>query len=466
MAEAVSTEHPDYAARKPEWSLMRDAAWGETAIKDAGEAYLPMPGGFKSQPDGGRDMYAAYKTRAQFPEIVAPAVLSMVGVIHQAEIKIDIPAGLEPLWERATADGLPLEAFHRRITAELLTTGRYAVLTDAPSTGSTPWLAGYQAESLINWADDRTMFVLDESGLVRDGFTWEEKKQYLALLLEQGRYVGRRYDEAGLVIEGQEAEPTTAKREGLTEIPLVVIGPRDLSLKPETPPLIAIARAAKAMYQLSADYRWQLFMTGQETLFVINGDAPERVGAGVVVAIKGGSEGNAPDAKYVGPAGTGIEAHRKAIIDEAQNAANAGARLFNTGMKSAESGDALRIRFSAETASLISIAQASCAGLEKALRYAGRMIGLSESELASIIVKPPATLADREMTPERMAAIMGLWEKALISYETAYENLQAGGVANPDRSWEEEQRLIDREDNGDDDAKDALPREPDPAEAA
>ncbi|MFN4296788.1 MAG: DUF4055 domain-containing protein [Brevundimonas sp.] len=465
MTEAVANLHPDYTARAPEWSLMRDAAWGESAVKDAGETYLPKPGGFKSQSDGGVAMYAAYKTRAGFPEIVSPAVLSMVGVIHQAEIKIDLPAGLEGMWERATADGLPLEAFHRRITAELLTTGRYAVLTDAPSTGSVPWLAGYQAESLINWSDDRTMFVLDESGLVRDGFSWEEKKQYLALLMEEGRYVGRRYDQAGNVIEGQEAQPTTARRETLAEIPLVVIGPRDLALKPETPPLIAIARSAKAMYQLSADYRWQLFMTGQETLFVINGDAPDTVGAGVVVALKGGSDGNPPNAKYVGPAGTGIEAHRKAIQDEAQNAANAGARLFNSGDKGVESGVAQRFRFSAETASLISIAQASCAGLEKALRYAGRMIGLSDAEIAQIIVKPPATLADREMTPERMAAIMGLWEKALISYETAYENLQQGGVANPDRTWEQEQALIDREDSGAEDARAALPPPLDPDEA-
>lgn len=464
MSEAVSTKHPDYLAREDEWRLMRDAAWGETAVKDGGQRYLPMPSGFKAQNDGGQGLYAAYQTRAQFPEIVSPAVQSMVGVIHQAETKIDLPDSMIALWEKATADGLPLEAFHRRITAELLQTGRYGVHVDAASTGATPWLAGYQAESLINWADDRTMFVLDESGLVRDGFEWTERQQYLALLLEDGRYVGRRYDGAGNVIDGQEAEPTTAKRETLDEIPFVVIGPRDLSLKPETPPLIAIARAATAMYQLSADYRWQLFMTGQETLFVINGDAPEAVGAGVVVTLKGGSDQRPPDAKYVGPSGTGISAHRQAILDEAQNAANAGARLFNSGMKSAESGDALRIRFSAETASLISVAHASCAGLEKALRYAGRMIGLADAEIETIIVKPPATLADREMTPERMAAIMGLWEKALISYETAYENLQAGGVANADRTWEDERALIDKEDAGLDDEQDALP--PDPARAA
>src|SRR5690606_2309315 len=168
---------------------------------------------------------------------------------------------------------------------------------------------------------------LDESGLVRDGFQWAQRNQYLALLLENGRYVGVRYDAAGEPIAGP-AEPTTARREPLPEIPLVVIGPRDLSLTPEAPPLIGIARAAVAMYQLSADYRWSLYMSGQETLVIINGERPSMVGAGVVISLMG-TENITPDAKYVGPSGNGIEAHRKAIEDEAKNAANAGARPFN-----------------------------------------------------------------------------------------------------------------------------------------
>ncbi|MCF6367274.1 hypothetical protein [Rhizobium halophilum] len=62
--------------------------------------------------------------------------------------------------------GLPLEALHRRITAELLPTARYALLVDAATESSDlPWLAGYSAEALIDWAADRMPFVLDESGL-------------------------------------------------------------------------------------------------------------------------------------------------------------------------------------------------------------------------------------------------------------------------------------------------------------
>ncbi|PSJ60757.1 DUF4055 domain-containing protein [Pseudaminobacter soli (ex Li et al. 2025)] len=448
MTDAVDTRHPDWTERAEEWRLMRDSNRGETAIKDAGKVYLPQPSGFAKQADGGVALYAAYQKRAQFAEIVLPAVMAMVGVIHQAEIKVVIPDSMAKLWERATADGLPLEAFHRRITAELLLMGRYAVLVDAPSSGDLPWLAGYQAESLINWAEDRSMFVLNESGLVRNGFEWTDRKQYLALLLENGKYVGRRYDGDGNPIKDKEGEPTTAKGDNLTEIPIVVMGPRDLSLKPETPPCIGIARSAVSMYQLSADYRWQLFMTGQETFVVINGEAPETVGAGVVISLQGNGEGKQPDAKYVGPAGTGIAAHRVAITDEQQNAANAGARLFNSGQKTAESGDALRIRYTSETASLISVAHASCAGLEKALRYAGRMMGLGETEIGNIVVTPPKTLVERTITPQQMTAIMGLWEKGLISGETAYENLQAGNVASAERDWAEEQDMIAKEQLG------------------
>ncbi len=445
MAEAVSETHPEYAERADEWQLMRDAAWGATKVKEAGETYLPKPSGFLSQQDKGEALYAAYQKRAQFHEILSPAVLAMVGVIHKAEIEIQMPEALKPIWESATADGMSLEAFHRRVTAELLLTGRYAILADTASTGGTPWLAGFQAESLINWADDRTMFVLDESGLVRDGFRWENKEQYLALELVDGVYRGTRYDAAGNTVQ-EAVEPTTAGRAKLGEIPFVVIGPRDLALTPETPPLIGVARAAVAMYQLSADYRWQLFMTGQETLFVINGEAPDRVGAGVVVSLQGGTESKPPDAKYVGPSGSGISAHRTAINDEANNAARAGARLFNSGEGgSQESGDARKIRYTAETASLVSIAQASCAGLEKALRYCARIMGLSDAEVAKVVVVPPKDLVDRQITAQEMTAIMGLWDKGLLSGETVYQNLLQGGIANPERDWEAEYRLIEKE---------------------
>ncbi|TNH39395.1 hypothetical protein [Paracoccus haeundaensis] len=205
MTGTVSTKHPDYLDRVDEWALMRDCARGETAVKAAGERYLPMPSGFRVQEDGGAKMFEAYQTRAQFSEILAPTIRGMIGVIHRTEVQIDMPPAMQGLWERATADGLPLEALHRRITAELLLTGRYGLLADAASEGSDlPWLAGYTTEALINWSLSlsRDFFVLDESGLSRDGFSWKQHKAYRVLRLDEGRYSVEKYDG-----EEQEGEP-------------------------------------------------------------------------------------------------------------------------------------------------------------------------------------------------------------------------------------------------------------------
>lgn len=444
----VTTHHPLYDDYADEWELMRNAVRGEKAVKEEGMAYLPMPSGFAGASDQ-NTLYDAYRQRAQFPEITSPAVQAMVGVIHQSELKIDIPDQMVGLWERATSDGLPLEAFHRRVTAEILTTGRYGILAGAPSTGTElPYLTGYCTEAIINWDDLRMLFVLDESGLVREGFSWTDQQRYRVLELTDGRYVVRLFGESG---EGQEVVPNARGGSPLTEIPFVIAGPRDLSVDPEAPPLLAIARAAIAMYQLSADYRWQLYMTGQETLFVINADEPEAVGAGVIVSLKATASGDGTypdvDARYVGPRGTGIEAHRKAMEDEATKAVGAGARMFNSGPRTAESGESRRIRYVAETASLLSVAQASCAALEKSLRYVGRMMGLPDATIETIVVTPPPTLIDRKLTPQEMAALMQLWEKGLLSYETVYENLQKGEIASSERTAEEELDIIDEEDS-------------------
>lgn len=443
MTDAVETKHPLYIERADEWSLMRDTTAGEKEVKGAGTQYLPQPSGFSAQADGGKALYDAYQKRAQFPEIVHPTVHGMVGVIHRTEAQIEMPAAMQPLWEKATKDGLPLEALHRRITAELLTTGRYALLADAATEGSDlPWLAGYTAEALINWSDDRTMFVLDESGLKREGFRWEQEQRFRVLEMRDGTYTVQTYTGAART-PGDEVTPSGRGNAKLPEIPFVVMGARDLSLAPELPPLLGVARSAIALYQLSADYRWQLFMTGQETLVVINGDAPEAIGAGAVIAIKQGDQQGTPDVKYVGPAGTGIAAHRTAILDERQNAAQSGARLFNSSeTKTAESGDALRIRFAAETATLTSIALASAQGLEKALRHIAIMIGQSPE---AVTVKPNLSFVDATLTPEQAASLVSLWQNGAIAYETLYENLQRGEIASAERDFEAELKLIDEE---------------------
>jgi hypothetical protein len=434
----VQTFHPALTAeRRDEWQLMRDAMDGESAIKARGENYLPKPGGFKNNANTEKALYEAYLLRAQFPELLAPSVGAMIGIIHDKEIQIKIPPAMEFLWENADGLGLPLEAFHRRITRELLVIGSYGVLADAPKDGGEPFLSGYSRDAIINW--DRDWWVTDETTMRRKGFVWEKLERYRLFQMGPTGYEQIVFEAPGLT-----AEEVPIRGMGgalLPRIPLAVGNARDLSPRIEVPPLIGVARAALAIYQLSADYRWQLYMSGQETLVAINGDGPSMVGAGVIHSMMG-AEGLAPDLKYVSPTCSGIEAHKIAIEENRTAAVQAGARLVERS-QGQESGEARGMRFASELATLISIAQNSCALLERSLRNVAMLMGLGEAAEAAIVVTPPRDLLDSTITPAEAESLMRIYQSGGMAWETYYDALQRGGIASPERDADEELALIE-----------------------
>lgn len=434
---SVDTKHPEYTTtRSAEWRLCADAFNGESAIKAGGETYLPKPSGYATHTDGGVAAYAAYKMRAQFPDVMAASIGAMIGIIHAEDTEVEMPSGLDFLRESVDGSNTTLEDFHKRITRHLLTAGRCGVLADAPVGGGNPYLAAYAAPTIINW--DESFAVLDESGTVRSGFDWDEETKYRVLQMVDGRYEQTVY----VGDDGTEVEDVSPSKQGggaLDYFPFVIAGSRELSNSIETPPLIGVARAALAMYQLSADRRLQLYMSGQETLVAINGDAPKAVGAGVVHEMHG-TESMTPDLKYVSPTCSGIAAHKEAIDDAKGQAIQSGARLFEQSGQAQESGEARAMRFRSETANLQTIAQSSCAALERGLRGCAVMLGLNPDE---VVVTPPKDLLDATITPEQAAALWQIVKERGLSYETFYEKVQRGGIASQERTADDEFALID-----------------------
>lgn len=433
---SVKTFHPAItAARRNEWQLMRDCMDGENAIKGRGEVYLPMPSGFAGQDDGGVAMYNAYKGRAQFPELLAPSVGAMVGIIHGRELKIEMPGEMDFLWENADGDNLPLEAFHRRITRELLVIGGYCILTDAPTDGGDPYLVGLRRDKLINW--DTDFWVLDETSNIRKGFIWEQLERYRVLQIDGGFFAAQIY--SGETLQEEDIEVYGRGGNKLPRIPFAVANAMDLSPTIEAPPLIGVANAAKAIYQLSADYRHQLYMSGQETLVAIDGEAPDMVGAGAVHQMNSGAN-NQADLKYVSPSCIGIDAHKIAMADNREAAVMAGARLFEQTAQGAESGEAKRLRYASETATLVSIAQSSSMLLERALKNAAMIMGLPED---NITVEAPTDLMDRTMSPQDFAALFGVYAEGGMSWDTYFAAGQKGGIFSPEKTADDEAKLLD-----------------------
>lgn len=436
MAAGVSTLHPAITTiRRAEWQLCRDAVEGEGQIKARGDHYLIEPTGYKTlEADSRRAAYKSYIDRAIFPTWMSASVSAMIGIIHGREINITMPDAMAYLWENADGDSLPLEAFHRRITREMLIIGSYGVLTDAPRDGGDPYLVGYRRDKIINW--DKDWWVLDESTMRRDGFAWEQLERYLVLGIGEFGYAPILFDEQGNTLE----EIQVRARGGgiLPRIPFAVGSAVDLSPRIDPPPLIGIARAALDYYQMSADQRIALYMGANPTLLAINGEAPKVVGAGVVHQMMG-APGLDPDLRYV-EAGNGGIAERRTEMQGAQHqAVMAGARLFEQTARGEESGEAKRLRYASETASLVSIAQNSCALLERALKNAAMIMGLREDD---IVVEAPTDLMDRTLSPQEFAALFGVYAAGGMSWETYFANGQRGGIfSSEDTPGDEAARL-------------------------
>lgn len=445
----VDSTHPDYDRAVDNWQLMRDAYEGTIAVKEDPQIYLPVPTGFTAMEDGGTAEYTNYVFRAQFPEITAPSALGMVGLIHKVPSNITLPERLMPLVERATLDGLSLNALHERITQEVLLTGRYGLLADMPvdpsQTDGLPYIAGYKAETIINWSKTGDFFVLNETDLRRDGFEWTEQRQFRVLRLggDDPEATGPRVYTVSVhagdnLQENKELVPQAVLGARLGEIPFTVVGSTDVTPEIDQIPLLQVARAALAAYRLDADYRHQLFWSGQATLVIIglSDNLPTTVGAGVVIGLP-----LEADAKYVAPDGKTLEAHRMAIQDELTRAKEAGIRLLDV-KRSVESGDALKMRMISQTASLITVAINSAKGLERALKHCALFVGANPDE---VVVEPNLGFVDHAMTPEEAKAVLEAWMAGVISKQTAYERYQRGQIASHERNFDDEQELIRQE---------------------
>lgn len=408
----VDTKHPEYVDLAPDWETIKDANAGQKAVKEKGFQYLPPTAGMVLDgclegKEPGKSNYEAYKMRAVFPDFTNGAIETLVGILDAKPPEIKLPAGMEYLRARATFSGETLISALRRIHSMQLETGRVGILGDMPAgvldpESAKPYIALYDGTSVINWdvgtttdtvPDTLNLVVLDESGFERtDQFDWKEVKQYRVLMVVGGTYKVGVFNEAGGLTFVQDQMITPMYRgTPLTRIPFQFINTRDNLPSPDRPPLLPLAEICMTIYRGEADYRQNLYMQGQETLVVIgalgtgnldsgtDGDVL-RTGAGARIDINLGG-----DAKYIGVSADGLSAQRDALNDDKDLAAVRSGQLLAPGKLSMESGEALKTRVAAQTATLTSIARCSCEGLERLLKDIAEWMGENPEEVA---IKP------------------------------------------------------------------------------
>lgn len=461
---AISSKHPLFSKYLEDWVLCADCYAGERAVKDKGMSYLPATSGMLA--DGARTVnsegwnaYQAYKTRAVFHEFFAEAVETFMGMMWNKPPVIELPKALEPMRDKATVQGESLEQLLRRINEQQLVRGRLGLLADFPEKPTTeqitPYLALYEAEAIINWDDgireeigyDRlNLVVLDETNEERnEDFGWQRVEKYRVLTLgkiadrnEEGEHTymagitqGTSYDESAMI------EPSY-KGKKLNKLPFSFINSKDIVTQPDDPPLLGLANLSMAIYRGEADYRQTLFMQGQDTLVVIGGDkdARYRVGAGTSINVKQGG-----DAKYIGVDSKGLTEMREALENDKQLAQQKAGKLADMKSGQRQSGEALKTRLGAQTATLNQIALAGAAGLEAVLKVAAEWVGANPDEVKVI---PNLEFDTLLMTAQELVQMVSAKNMgAPISIETIHDNMVARGLTK--KTYDEEMEAINEE---------------------
>ena len=457
---ALNSTHPSYDAHVKDWLLMRDSYAGEGAVKAKEFDYLPatpsqvLDGALEKDPrKAGYAAYKGYIARTPFPDYVTEAVKRYTGMLHSKAAEFKLPTAMEPLLEKATADGESLTSLLRRINVEQLVSGRLGLLLDFPPnpdpTAPLPYIALYIAEAVRNWDNSAdhlgvnalTMVVLDESGPVRiSDFEWKDTERYRVLQLgvpvvpPGGAAVDDETGDSAKPDDPTEGAGTAVYLQGvfqmaeggadfsqaamlapvyrgqtLEQIPFVMVNSTDITSTPDDPPLLGLGWQCMTIYRGEADYRYTLFMQGQDTLVTIGtvqqggsvvnaGEDPLRIGAGshINMDLTG-------DAKYIGIGADGIEGQREALRDDRKLAESKSGAMISPSAGKQESGDALTTRLAAQTASLTQIALTGAAALQNILRVAASWMGLNPEEVQ---VTPNLQFETQLVTSQEITQLM------------------------------------------------------------
>ena len=443
------TVHPDYRVMRTEWQMAADALLGETQIKLRADVYLPKTAGMINAEQSASleigAMYQAYKSRAQYPGWVRDSVRSMIGLISRLKTsaQLDHPK-IKGMEYSATADGYPINQLFLRTVQANVRKGRFGLLCDIDDKGL-PFIATYEAESIINWrtsagADGRldlSLLVLKEAVLKSDNlYSHDTKNEYLVYWLENGQCYSKRIDEGGVQV-GEISSLTTSSGAPLGFIPFVFSGAVDNSPDVDIIPLSTMIKSAIKSYQLSADYYQELHLTAHPQP-VITGQDLDLVNmvTGPMVSWVLPN----PDARafYLEISGVGIEAKRQAMADQKNAALEAGARVMDVG--GAESGQARLARQNDQYATLQGIVKNSAEAVEQCLRYLGEWYSLSVEQANEQLKFTVDLDFGKVIDPAMLQQLFNAAQMGMVSPETVWEYMQTGQL--PERGGDDEHGRI------------------------
>lgn len=472
MAEqrtTIATEHELVTHMRPKWQKVLDCCDGEDAIKDRGQSYLPLLSGMKPLD------YLGYKYRAVYSNIPGFTSEGYMGLIFRNPPRVQVPEKFKKQLANITLSGVHIENFIYGVVRALITPGRTGILTTRLGE-SLPYLTEYSAPNIVNWwesPDDGNVHQCVLRELIEDrnvnGFGVRKIEQYRELklvpaetksgfaLVSQLYRRPRDMQDSTNKQEREEFQPFGEEvpflrfNEPVEFIPFVPANPTSINYAPEMPPLLDLCNMALAHYRNSADRENALHIVGVPQPCISGVSAEGAGGKPKVYRLGSGTAWTFTKAEakayFLEYAGQGLGPLKEAMEEKERLMILLGARLIDS-KKAQEAAQTVRMRQSSQTATLKSIASTAADAVRQSLAFWlwWQMPGVSLEEVIEskdLIVEVNTSFEDEVMTGPEISALVESWQRGAISLPSVLWNFKRGGRIPPDRTEEEEMKLIE-----------------------
>jgi len=453
MSITVTYKHKYYTAMEGEWQKCLDFATSQKAVHDKNETYLPIISSFVDYPE----KYEDYKNRAPVVLYTKRAAMAMTGMATRKEPVLITPDNSKSrkLFEDVDADERTLSGYYSELIYRFLITGRGATLIDVPDAsgqvltilqaealGVRPRFVYYPELDIINWRTTRvrnvnvlSMVVLRETVQdpdSNDEFAFLPVSRYRVLDLTTGKYRQRIFDKSGIQV-GDEIIPKMNNRP-LPYIPIVFHG----GVTPISPPLNHIVDINKHHYMLGADEMWGLRMAALPTPYFFGKDPkdedfPKETGPGKVI---GCSEVDAKTG-FREFTGAGLSSVAKKLEKFEDLIATMTVQMAMAKLNDSATGAS--IDYANNTATLAGVVDCLSWEMNMACKILAEWAGDNPDTVSCKLQKD---FLPAGMDAAMLTALVNAYMKGGMSFETYYDNLKRGEVADPQRTAEQELEAI------------------------
>lgn len=399
-----STRSKASALQQAALTICRDLYAGPGKVRERAGEYLPQA------PGEDADSYAIRLKRSAFFNVFGDAVQGLVAFMYRKDPKMgdDVPAVIQQHAENIDLAGTHLDAFLSDLTIDAMVAGHAAILVDYPDTSGAdiprlngnptreaerrfrPYWIPLQKEDLLSWRttleDGKTVLtqlVVRECQMVPDGaFGEKEQERYRVLARDLIDGVPVVTFRVLMVTEKREViEVASGVYRNQVEIPVAEVPTSGrVGLFVSRPPLESLAYLNIAHYQAYSDDAYSRYKTCVP-IYAESGADPVPQGQESQRRVIGPNTGvrfTSPQAKayYVSHDGQALAACKAALDDLKSDMAVLGLAMLAPQKRAAETAAAKKLDKGASDSKLAVTARGVQDGVERALGFHARYLGL------------------------------------------------------------------------------------------